>query len=193
MTQIRAQEPELDCSDAAKMLIQRMQTHPEDFDYGGKLYRMAEQAQMSARDKKACSAAHDEYIKEPRLMAEVLKALLVQPEEEKVEMTYRPAMTLDSSGNLGIGTQGRYATGHMDARGLWAAPVKGEGQSITGTTVNKMWFDEVTDTARTNFGTITREQFEDSRRTGAVRGTSTSVASQIYNRAFGRERVERDN
>ena len=146
------------------MLIQRMQTNPEDFDYGGKLYRMAEQAQMSARDKKACSAAHDEYIKEPRLMAEVLKALLVQPEEDK---------------KMRAGTLG-----------------------ITGTTVNKMWFDGVTDTARTNFGTLTREQFEDHIQTHkdhiqthitAVRAEKESVAAQIYNKAFGRERIERDN
>jgi len=163
---------ELDCSDAAKMLIQRMQTNPEDFDYGGKLYRMAEQAQMSARDKKACSAAHDEYIKEPRLMAEVLKALLVQPEED-VERAYRTG--LGRAGSLGI----------------------------TGTTVNKMWFDEVTDTARTNFGTLTREQFEDiqTHRTllqneavkASIKGAEQSIASQIYNRTAGRQRIERDN
>ena len=162
---------ELDCSDAAKMLIQRMQTHPEDFDYGGKLYRVTEQAQMSARDKKACSAAHDEYIREPRLMAEVLKALLVQPEED-VERAYRTG--LGRAGSLGI----------------------------TGTTVNKMWFDGVTDTARTNFGTLTREQFEDHIQTHqshikkhiqAVAAEKESVAAQIYNKAFGREKVERDN
>lgn len=142
-------------------MIDRMQTNPEDFDYGGKLYRMAEQVQMSARDKKAISEAHDEYIKEPRLMAEVLKALLVQPEEEM------------RAGSLGI----------------------------TGTTVNKIWFDEVTDTARTNFGTLTREQFEDiqTHRTllqnKAVKAkvAEQSIASQIYNRTAGRQRIERDN
>ena len=157
------QTQELDCSDAARMLIDRMRTNPEDFDYGGKLYRMAEQAQMSARDKKACSAAHDEYIKEPRLMAEVLKALLAQPEEDK---------------KMRVGTLG-----------------------ITGTTVNKMWFDGVTDTARTNFGTLTREQFEDIQthkdhiqtHITAVRAEKESVAAQIYNKAFGREKLERDN
>ena len=185
------------------MLIERMQTNPEDFNYGGKLYRVTENAQMSARDLKAYVDAHDTYIKEPRLMVHVLESLLVQPEEEKVERTYRPAMTLGSSGNLGIGTQGRYATGHMDARGLWAAPVKGEGQSITGTTVNKMWFDEVTDTARTNFGTLTREQFEDiqTHRTllqnkavkASIKVAEQSIASQIYNRTAGRQRIERDN
>ena len=156
---------ELDCSDAAKMLIQRMQTHPEDFDYGGKLYRVTEQAQMSARDKKACSAAHDEYIREPRLMAEVLKALLVQPEEEEVERALKTQMR---AGSLGI----------------------------TGTTVNKMWFDGVTDTARTNFGTLTREQFEDhiqTHKSPIKKHIESVAAAQIYDRAFGREKVERDN
>jgi len=157
------QTHELDCSDAAKMMIERMKTNPEDFDYGGKLYRMAEQAQMSARDKKACSAAHDEYIKEPRLMAEVLKALLVQPEENET---------------LKFNTQDRYAIG------------------ITGTSANKIWFNEVTDTARTNFGTLTREQFEDhiqTHKSPIKKHIESVAAAQIYDRAFGRERIERDN
>jgi hypothetical protein len=77
------QEQELDCSPAAKMLIERMQTHPEDFMYGGKLYRMTEQAQMSARDKKAYNAAHDLYLLEPQLMARVLEKLLAQPDEDE--------------------------------------------------------------------------------------------------------------
>ena len=146
------------------MLIERMQTNPEDFNYGGKLYRMAEQVQMSARDKKAISEAHDTYIKEPRLMAEVLKALLVQPEEEEVERALKTQMR---AGSLGI----------------------------TGTTVNKMWFDGVTDTARTNFGTLTREQFEDiqTHKSPIKKHIESVAAAQIYDRAFGRERIERDN
>ena len=142
MTQ--TQEP-MDCSDAAKMIIARMQTNPEDFAYGGKLYRVGETSALSARDRVVVNAAHDEYIKEPNLMAEVLKALLVQPEKEETgTVQYRPAMTFDSSGNLGI----------------------------TGTTANKMWVDEATQT---------------------VRQPGKSVLSQIYNRTAGRQRIERDN
>ena len=127
------------------MLIDRMRTNPEDFAYGGKLYRVGETSALSARDRVVVNAAHDEYIKEPNLMAEVLKALLVQPEKEETgTVQYRPAMTFDSSGNLGI----------------------------TGTTANKMWVDEATQT---------------------VRQPGKSVLSQIYNRTAGRQRIERDN
>lgn len=94
------QEQELDCSPAVKMLIERMQTHPEDFMYGGKLYRMTEQAQMSARDKKAYNAAHDLYLLEPQLMARVLEALMAPPEEEEETVKYK--------------AQGRYGVGITD-------------------------------------------------------------------------------
>lgn len=163
MTQ--TQEP-MDCSDAAKMIIARMQTNPEDFAYGGKLYRVGETSALSARDRVVVNAAHDEYIKEPNLMAEVLKALLVQPEKEETgTVQYRPAMTFDSSGNLGI----------------------------TGTTANNMWFDEVTQTVQTNIGQVTREMYEAITNTNTVRQPGKSVLSQIYNRTAGRQRIERDN
>jgi len=77
----------LDCSDGARMLIERMQTNPEDFNYGGKLYRALDAERISARDLKAYNDAHDLYIKEPALMATVLQALLAQPEaKEKIDV-----------------------------------------------------------------------------------------------------------
>lgn len=147
------------------MLIERMQTHPEDFEssrgkFGGSyLVGLA----YSARDKKAINEAHDRYIKEPNLMARVLQALLAQPEKEEMR-----------AGPMGI----------------------------TGPTVNKMWFDELTDTAQTDRGRITREMYEAhiqthrdilSRQTKAVVAEKESIAAQIYNKSFGRERIERDN
>lgn len=150
---------EINCSDAARMLIERMQTHPEDFDYGGKMYRMAEQAQMSARDKKACTDAHDAYIKEPRLMAEVLKALLAQEE--------------------------RYAIRATDPKMLYGSSIQ----------------DDLTVQQR-----ITREMYEDhinthrdlirdgnAHKSPIKKQVVAVAAAQIYDRAFGRERVERDN
>ena len=65
------------------MLIERMQTHPEEFIYGGKCYELMERPHASARDKKAISEAHDTYIKEPRLMVQMLEALLAQPQPEE--------------------------------------------------------------------------------------------------------------
>ena len=151
---------EINCSDAARMLIERMQTNPEDFNYGGKLYRVTEKAQMSARDLKAYVDAHDTYIKEPRLMVHVLESLLVQPEEEEMR----------------VRTQG----------------------PISGTTVDKVWFDELTDSGGLiNQKRITREMYEDHieahKNALKAKPPSTSKLSDIYNKAFGRERVERDN
>ena len=176
---------ELDCSDAAKMIIDRMRTNPEDFNYGGKLYRVTAQAQMSARDKKAYNIAHDLYIVEPALMASVLEALLTQPEDEKGTVEYRPAMTIDTSGNFGIGTQGRYAAGHIDARTIYGSPIQ----------------NDLTTQQR-----ITREMYESHIeahknalkakppwRPDTTQSPSTSKLSDIYNKAFGRERIERDN
>jgi hypothetical protein len=105
------QTHELDCSDGAKMLIERMQTNPEDFNYGGKLYRALDAERVSARDMKAYNDAHDRYIKEPALMATVLQALLAQPEEEEIGMTK-------------FKTQERYAMNQIKPFG--AASIKGE-------------------------------------------------------------------
>jgi len=76
---------ELDCSAGAKMMIERMKTNPEDFEIGGKLYRVYETHRMSVRDKKAVGDAYGEYIVEPQLMAAVLVALTA-PEESEMEM-----------------------------------------------------------------------------------------------------------
>jgi hypothetical protein len=171
------QTHEMDCSDAAKMLIERMQTHPEEFAYGGKLYRVTEQAQMSARDMKAYIDAHDLYIKEPALMATVLQALLAQPEEEDI-------------GLVKFKTQGRYAFGATDPKLLYGYPVKNE--------------DPVNDSyVLANQQRIIREMYENhiqahrdilSRQTKAPsKVTKQSILSDIYNKAVGRERIERDN
>ena len=111
---------ELDCSAGAKMLIERMQTNPEDFEIGGKLHRVVyENHRMSVRDKKAVGDAYGEYIVEPQLMVEVLTALTAQPEQEP-------------EGTVKFKSQGRYAlgSGPNDPKMLYGVPIKGEGQSI---------------------------------------------------------------
>jgi hypothetical protein len=119
----------LDCSDGAKMLIERMQTNPEDFNYGGKLYKVMDQSHMSARDMRAFSDAHDLYIKEPALMGSVLQALLAQPvAKEKNEVIAARAY------QAGLGV-----------------------------------------------------------RVGGILQAEQRTLSDVYNKAFGREKVERDN
>ena len=124
MTQIHEQ-PELDCSPGAKMLIERMQTNPEDFEPSkGKFGRVLE-GKHSARDTKAITEAHDTYIKEPRLMVAVLEALTEQPEKDEEAM-------------LKIRAQGRYATTALP-NSYGTAPIKGEGQAISAS-----WNDPTT-------------------------------------------------
>jgi len=161
------QTHDMDCSDGAKMLIERMQTHPEDFNYGGKLYRVLDVERLSVRDLKAYNDAHDKYIKEPTLMVSVLQALLAQPEEEEIGMTK-------------FKTQGRYAF----------------GQAIPKSEVGSV-FDPLT---HTNQQRITREMYEDHIQTHkelikakAIKQPTPSKLSDIYNKALGRERIERDN
>ena len=100
MTQ--TQEPtELDCSAGAKMLIERMKTNPEDFDFGGKLYSVHERRHMSARDKDAVLDAYDKYIIEPKFMAEVLLALTAPVETE--EQSFKAYTSGRSSGKSMLG------------------------------------------------------------------------------------------
>lgn len=174
------QELELDCSDGAKLMIERMQTNPEDFRYGGKLVKVYRDVQLSARDKKATTAAHDKYITEPALMASMLQALLVQPEDEKESLKYK--------------TQGKYGVGITDTQLFGMAQTKGEGQPV---------FDPLTDSfALSDTTRITRELYETNiqrhrelinAKATSVKQPGPSIAAQMYNKAFGRERIERDN
>ena len=109
--------PELDCSPAAAMMIERMQTHPDDFAPGGRLHLMPPDASMSERDRAAIKDAHGKYIKEPNLMVWVLETLMNPdgPKEDERKVKFR--------------TQGRYATGFTDAGALYGSPF-GDAQQL---------------------------------------------------------------
>lgn len=78
---------------------------------------------------------------------------------------------------------------------------------LRGTTMNKVWFDELNNTVQTDQQRITREMYEDHIQTHedhiqthaklvqdtATKVTDQHVLSQIYNRTAGRQRIERDN
>ncbi len=101
---------QLDCSDGAKMLIDQMKEHPEEFrGYAGTFRSMLEMAldvargaarNMSKRDAAAIMGAAETHLYEVWLAEDVLTQIM-QPKEEPVQ--YREAMRLDSSGTLGIG------------------------------------------------------------------------------------------
>ena len=81
---------ELNCSDAAKMLIERMATHPEDFEPNGRFWGVMQfmrgepgigaPSYISDRDLKAVNDAAQQ-LHEDKLMEYVLHKLLVKDEE----------------------------------------------------------------------------------------------------------------
>lgn len=74
-------DKELNCSEGARMLIERMQTHPKDFKAGGRFYWIVEklrglaprgQNEVSERDWQALHEALDKSILEPWLTETVV-------------------------------------------------------------------------------------------------------------------------
>ena len=98
-------------SSGAAMLIERMKTNPDDFKYGGRFYRVVDalksvdQHFLSERDLLALRPAYELHILEA-LLTEWVYGEIFNPkvEEPTGARLYTQAMTLDSSGNLGIGT-----------------------------------------------------------------------------------------
>lgn len=84
---------ELNCSDAAKMLIERMATHPNDFEPGERFWGVMQYicgdgglgtpAFVSKRDLEAITAAAQQ-LHENKLMEYVLHKLLVKDEEARL-------------------------------------------------------------------------------------------------------------
>jgi hypothetical protein len=101
------------------MIIERMNSHPEEFAGGfAKLNRFTSPGYgMSKRDQQAVQAAYGELILEPALAEDIITALVVK-EEEPTE-----AMRLGPSG-LGIGAaqSGLYARGYSDPRQQYGSP-----------------------------------------------------------------------
>jgi hypothetical protein len=90
---------ELNCSDGAKMLIERMQTHPQEFKFGsntkfGRILVTArevmrgEPRDMSKRDAEALVKAAEAYLFEAWLAEDVITQLM-PPERKQVNVTPR--------------------------------------------------------------------------------------------------------
>ena len=95
---------QMGCSDAAKMLIDQMKEHPEEFrGYGGKFTNMLDMAReaiqglhrnvrMSQRDATAILAAAEEHLYEVWLAEDVL-TMIMKPKEEAEEPKYKVGPT----------------------------------------------------------------------------------------------------
>lgn len=93
-------QPQQDCSDGAKMLIEQMKLHPEEFKgYAGKFTNLLDTARevsqgmhrnvrMSARDATAILAAADEHLYEVWLAEDVLTNMMRPKEEPEKNMVY---------------------------------------------------------------------------------------------------------
>lgn len=108
------------------MIIERMNSHPEEFAGGfAKLNRFTSPGYgMSKRDQQAVQAAYGELILEPALAEDILTELL-RPEEPT------EAMRLGPSG-LGIGAaqSGLYARGYSDPRGMYNSALSVHQQQL---------------------------------------------------------------
>jgi aspartate/methionine/tyrosine aminotransferase len=85
---------ELNCSEGARMLIDRMQTHPQEFKRNGRFSRIVDQilgnvpagfCELSDRDDDALTAAFEKYIMEPSLTEYVVDEIFNGEKRRKEE------------------------------------------------------------------------------------------------------------
>jgi hypothetical protein len=132
---------ELNCSEGARMLIERMQTHPKDFKPGGRFYRIAEQVmglaprgygELSDRDDTALSAAYDKYILEPQLTEFVVDEIFNGEKRRAEEQAKIGSAYSQQLGQSMMNTKNQIAanmlSGYNDPRTLWQAGVHNPAQ-----------------------------------------------------------------
>lgn len=94
---------ELNCSDGAKMLIERMKTHPDEFRGGSARWAMVmnqmlqvrrggveNNVMMSRRDMNALFDAFETHVMEPAMAAHVVEELMTPKAERKKVQITRP-------------------------------------------------------------------------------------------------------
>jgi hypothetical protein len=91
---------ELNCSEGARMLIERMQSHPQEFKYNGRFSQIVDQilgkvpagfSELSDRDDDALTAAYEKYIMEPSFTEYVVDEIFngEKRRQEEQEMQQR--------------------------------------------------------------------------------------------------------
>lgn len=106
------------------MLIARMESNPEDFEYGGRMYAVAASRDLSPRDAKAIDNARNELLLEPALAQRVITALVAPT--EKVEQAYKPFHSTGTSGQQ-LAATGIQAGTWVDSRAVYGSQM-GQGQ-----------------------------------------------------------------
>jgi len=122
---------ELNCSEGARMLIERMQSHPQEFKHNGRFSRIVDQilgnvpagfCELSDRDDDALTAAFEKYIMEPRLTEYVVDEIFngEKRRQEEQEMQQREIQARYSSALA----KSMASTKHTITSGLFAAGVE---------------------------------------------------------------------
>ena len=152
---------ELNCSEGARMLVERMQTHPKDFKADGRFARITDSilgklpvgfSDLSDRDDTVLSAAYDKYILEPQLTEFVVDEIFNgdrRREEELKEYSNKYAHGLAASmmATKNQMASNLMAAGFSDPRMLLAnttaiQPGQIIAASNTSTTSGQQWFEE---------------------------------------------------
>ena len=163
------QGEEPNCSEGARMLIERMQTHPKDFKADGRFARITDQilgklpvgfSDLSDRDDTALSEAFGKYILEPRLTEYVVDEIFNgdrRRAEEQRAQSDRYAQSLaasmmatknavSSNAILGAHGLGTSAVNAAQGQALWstgsANVAISNGGTGTSITAGQQWFEE---------------------------------------------------
>jgi len=131
---------ELNCSEGARMLIERMQSHPKDFKYEGRFSRIVDQilgkvpvgfSELSDRDKDALTAAFQKYIMEPNLTEYVVDEIFNgdkrRKEEQEQQQRDVQARYVHAQSQLAPGMLGTWSDPRMALQGgaLISNPAQG--------------------------------------------------------------------
>ena len=156
-------DKELNCSEGARMLVDRMQTHPKDFKPGGRFYRIAEQVmglaprgygELSDRDDDVLTAAYGKYILEPELTEFVVDEIFNGDRRRAEEQQAQADRYTRSLAASMIAAKNQMATSIISGTGGWNDPrmllqnntAIQPGQMIaannTSNTSGQQWFEE---------------------------------------------------
>jgi hypothetical protein len=151
-------DKELDCSEGARMLVERMQTHPKDFKPGGRFYRIAEQVmglaprgygELSDRDDDALTAAYEKYILEPQLtefvVDEIFNGDRRRAEEQQSQADrYSKSLAASMMATKNAVSSNAILGAHMLGTSAGNAAQQGQiiAASNTSTTSGQQWFEE---------------------------------------------------
>lgn len=152
---------ELNCSEGARMLIERMQTHPKDFKNDGRFARITDQilgrlpvgfSDLSDRDDTALTEAYGKYILEPRLTEYVVDEIFNgdkrrAEEQEQVSAQYNAKLAASMAATKSQMASSLTNAGWNDPRMLLAnttaiQPGQMIAASNTSNTSGQQWFEE---------------------------------------------------